>query len=67
MTMSSRKVRMHAFKQTPTYTSKGADNLSGRYTVRCNLAEIVVRVSSYNDKPRTRRHTLHVTRAGANE
>ena len=23
--------------------------LSGRYTVRCNLADIVTRVSSYND------------------
>ena len=32
--------------------------------MRCNLAEIVVRVSSYNDKPRTRRHTLRVTLAG---
>ena len=35
--------------------------------MRCNLVEIVVRVSSDNDKPRTRRHTLRVTRAGANE
>ena len=43
------------------------DNFSGRYTVHCNLAEIVVRVSSYNDKPRTRRHTLRVNRAGVND
>ena len=28
---------------------------------------VAVRVSSYNDKPRTPRHRLRVTRAGANE
>ena len=40
--------------------------LSGRYTVRCNLADIVIRVSSYNDTD-TCRHMLPVTRTGANE
>ena len=28
---------------------KAYDDLSGRYTVRCNLADVVIRVSSYND------------------
>ena len=40
------------------------------YTVRCNLAEIVIRGSSYKDSEPwacTRRHTLLVIRAGVNQ
>ena len=44
--------------------------LSGRYTVRCNLADIVIRVSSRtmisSREPCTCRHTLSVTRTGGN-